>query len=71
MHKTKRYRKLSKRLHKKKHTKRRYSKANAKGIPIFSAPEKKKNTPILDLNNDSNKNINIIPGLKTYLKYKM
>ena len=41
----------------------------ARGVPIFSSPEKKNNTPILDINNLKD-DVEIIPGLKNYLKNK-
>lgn len=67
----------------KKHTKRRYTKRRllyrksreiqsvpgARGVPIFSPPEKKNNTPILD-NTNLKDDVEMIPGLKNYLKNK-
>lgn len=64
--------------HNKKYTKRRHlyrkrreiqSVPGARGVPIFSSPEKKNNTPILDINNLKD-DVEIIPGLKNYLKNK-
>ena len=67
--------------HKRKHYKRRHSNRSftkrrrirreiqfipgSKSVPIFSPPENKNNTPILDshLKND----VSIIPGLRKYL----
>ena len=73
----------SKKHHSKKpHSRKYYSKKHlyrkrreiqsvpgARGVPIFSPPEKKKNTPILDIINLKD-DIEMIPGLKNYLKNK-
>jgi hypothetical protein len=63
---------------KRRHTKRRHlyrkrreikSVPGARGVPIFSPPEKKNNTPILD-NTNLKDDVEMIPGLKNYLKNK-
>jgi hypothetical protein len=66
----------SKKHHSKKHSKRKhlYRKRReilqipgARGVPIFSSPDKNKNTPILH-NNNIKDEVEMIPGLKNYLK---
>ena len=64
--------------HYKRHTKRHYKKRHmhiklipgSKSVPIFSPPEKKNNTPILDSHNDQHDDVGIIPGLRNYLKLR-
>ena len=63
--------------HHKMHSKRRlYRKRReirlvpgSKSVPLFSSPEKKQNTPILE--NSSQMQGNIIQGLRTYLNHKI
>lgn len=70
-----------KHLHSKKHVKktkktrrRLYRKRReirlvpgSKSIPIFSSPEKKYNTPIID-SSEISKDVSLVPGLRNYLK---
>jgi len=81
MNKSKKIKHHSKKPHSKKHhSKKPHSKKNlyrkrreiqsvpgARGVPIFSPPEKKNNTPIIDILNLKD-DIKMIPGLKNYLK---
>jgi hypothetical protein len=76
---TKRHTKRHYKRHNKKHTKRHlYRKRRefqfvpgSKSVPIFSPPDKKRNTPILDSsNNDQNNHVGIIRGLRNYLKLR-
>jgi hypothetical protein len=75
----KRHTKRHYKRHNKKHTKRHlYRKRRefefvpgSKSVPIFSPPDKKRNTPILDSsNNDQNNHVGIIHGLRNYLKLR-
>jgi hypothetical protein len=42
----------------------------SKSVPLFSKPEKKTNTPIFN-NFTDKRHINMIPGLRNYLKNQM
>ena len=70
----------TKRTGKHKYTKRRhlYRKRReiqivpgSKSVPIFSPPDKKNNTPILDSSSNLNHEVNLVPGLRNYLKKQM
>ena len=76
---TKRHTKRHYKRHNKKHTKRHlYRKRRefqfvpgSKSVPIFSPPDKKRNTPILDSShNETNNHTGFIPGLRNYLKLR-
>ena len=41
----------------------------SKSVPLFTAPEKKQNTPILE--NNSQMQGNIVQGLRSYLNHKI
>jgi len=84
MNKTKRRHKRHTKRHYKKHAKRHYTRRRhlhrkrreiqlvpgSKSVPIFSPPDKKKNTPILDSHSNLNNDVGIIPGLRNYLKFR-
>ena len=65
----------NKKRHSKKHLYRKRREfefvPGSKSVPIFSPPDKKRNTPILDSsNNDQNNHVGIIRGLRNYLKLR-